>query len=750
MRGGRGGSRWVPPHPPGSRNGSSWPQGRPVRRPTKVEIESTLVGAAFVRVTLLLIGLMKNFRWCWGYFVGLSGYCKYIITVLLRWVGRRGPVHWPARSPDLNPLDYYRLFTPLAVRRHEKCGVFYAGERHQQLATAYQQRLCSCLYTTQVSWERPRQSLMGRCHASIAARGGHFEHPLKVGSNRERTIPNNLEVLADRVRITWLGVQTVGPRPFPDIAQLIQRNIETVDGPILAPASCGIFPIFGLPDGKIVSNSWLMNDAAPECKCRENGGIPEKSPPTSGIVRHDSHMRKSGGDPAENRTRLAQMEGELSNPDISAASIPFCTANSIDTHSITKLHYWQAAYRNIVRQSPHSVGCLSGALEVGLARRQPGQRTVAVRALDDLECRQPASQPRPVQLDRPWRAAAIERAGRPVDGAGQRGGEGEHIKSPARDREGGGKGWLACGRTPVAAGAVGRHGDVAACNAGPALRWDCSTTRVGGVCCPSPTPGDESPALSNPSTAGGFFRSTCPATNTLHLRNPRILPRTYRSQHPATEKWVTRRLCRLCVSRSGKSISLMALCNPAGLAGLFTAHRQHGRLSNVFLYPHSTVPSPTTGAAVAEQLACSPPAKAIQVQSPGWVTPNFRMWESCRTTVCRRVFSGISRFPPTFHSGRCSILTSITLIYSQDLDVNSRPNLFTLHPQLVSRHTFFGMARAIEPMRVKRDEYGANAGMKGRGKREIPEETPPTSSIVQHDSHMRRSGSPAGNRIHFA
>jgi len=24
-----------------------------------------------------------------------------------RWIGRNGPITWPARSPDLNPLDYY-------------------------------------------------------------------------------------------------------------------------------------------------------------------------------------------------------------------------------------------------------------------------------------------------------------------------------------------------------------------------------------------------------------------------------------------------------------------------------------------------------------------------------------------------------------------------------------------------------------------------------------------------------------------
>ncbi|KAJ8888246.1 hypothetical protein PR048_007733 [Dryococelus australis] len=41
-------------------------------------------------------------------------------------------------------------------------------------------------------------------------------------------------------------------------------------------------------------------------KGRRKRETPEKTPPTSGIVRHDSHMRKSGGDPDENRTPFAQ------------------------------------------------------------------------------------------------------------------------------------------------------------------------------------------------------------------------------------------------------------------------------------------------------------------------------------------------------------------------------------------------------------------------------------------------------------
>ncbi|KAJ8898125.1 hypothetical protein PR048_003485 [Dryococelus australis] len=63
-------------------------------------------------------------------------------------------------------------------------------------------------------------------------------------------------------------------------------------------------------------------------------------------------------------------------------------------------------------------------------------------------------------------------------------------------------------------------------------------------------------------------------------------------------------------------------------------------------------------AAVAEWLACSPPTKAIRVQSTAG-SQNFCMWESCR-----RVFSGISLFPALSFRRR-SILISITLIGSQ-------------------------------------------------------------------------------------
>ncbi|KAJ8872137.1 hypothetical protein PR048_025739 [Dryococelus australis] len=80
---------------------------------------------------------------------------------------------------------------------------------------------------------------------------------------------------------------------------------------------------------------------------------------------------------------------------------------------------------------------------------------------------------------------------------------------------------------------------------------------------------------------------------------------------------------------------------------------------------------------VAERLACSPPTKANQVQSPVGPLPDFRTWKSCRTMP---LVSGFSRWypvSPAISFQRRSILTSITFIGSQDLAVKSRPDLFT-------------------------------------------------------------------------
>ncbi|KAJ8877473.1 hypothetical protein PR048_021928 [Dryococelus australis] len=65
------------------------------------------------------------------------------------------------------------------------------------------------------------------------------------------------------------------------------------------------------------------------------------------------------------------------------------------------------------------------------------------------------------------------------------------------------------------------------------------------------------------------------------------------------------------------------------------------------------------------------------VQSTAGSLPDFHTWESCRTMPLVGGFSQGSSVSPAFAFRRCSILTSITLIDSQDLAVKSHPDLFT-------------------------------------------------------------------------
>ncbi|KAJ8874901.1 hypothetical protein PR048_022791 [Dryococelus australis] len=73
------------------------------------------------------------------------------------------------------------------------------------------------------------------------------------------------------------------------------------------------------------------------------------------------------------------------------------------------------------------------------------------------------------------------------------------------------------------------------------------------------------------------------------------------------------------------------------------------------------------GAAVVKRLACSPPTNANRVQSVVGPLPDSRMWESWRTMPLVSGFSRRSHVSLALSFRRCSILTSITLIGSQDL-----------------------------------------------------------------------------------
>ncbi|KAJ8880497.1 hypothetical protein PR048_016967 [Dryococelus australis] len=131
----------------------------------------------------------------------------------------------------------------------------------------------------------------------------------------------------------------------------------------------------------------------------------------------------------------------------------------------------------------------------------------------------------------------------------------------------------------------------------------------------------------------------------------------------------------------------------------------------------------------------SPPIRANQVQfrtcllgcghqdvvtrtwSPGRDHQDIRMWETRRTMpLVGEFLPGDLPFPSPFHSGAAPYSPLFTVIGSKNLDVKSRPDLFT---------------------------HSLAVGSAGAGEAEDPREDPPTNGIVWHDSHMRRS---AGTR----
>ncbi|KAJ8895709.1 hypothetical protein PR048_001046 [Dryococelus australis] len=137
-------------------------------------------------------------------------------------------------------------------------------------------------------------------------------------------------------------------------------------------------------------------------------------------------------------------------------------------------------------------------------------------------------------------------------------------------------------------------------------------------------------------------------------------------------------------------------------------------------------------AAVAERLAWSSPTKATRAQSPAG-SAGFRMWESCRTMPLVGGSSQRSAVSPALSFRRRPILTSITLIGSQDHAVKSRPNLFTHSCPRVHEGCMTPTREAV---------FEATSHLRGLSYLVVkthPRENPPTNGIVRHDSHTRKS-----------
>lgn len=86
-----------------------------------------------------------------------------------RWMGRYGPIRWPARSPDLNPLDFF-LWGYCKEKMYRQLPED-VGELNDKLHDA--------IWSIENDvMERMQANLLRRMRACITMDGGHFEHLL--------------------------------------------------------------------------------------------------------------------------------------------------------------------------------------------------------------------------------------------------------------------------------------------------------------------------------------------------------------------------------------------------------------------------------------------------------------------------------------------------------------------------------------------------------------------------------------------
>jgi len=85
-----------------------------------------------------------------------------------RWIGRGGPHVWPARSPDLNPLDYF-------LWGHLKSLVYTTPVDDVEVLRTRILSGCDAIRNDPGVLERVRVSMRRRLDSCIRAGGGHFE-----------------------------------------------------------------------------------------------------------------------------------------------------------------------------------------------------------------------------------------------------------------------------------------------------------------------------------------------------------------------------------------------------------------------------------------------------------------------------------------------------------------------------------------------------------------------------------------------
>lgn len=86
-----------------------------------------------------------------------------------RWIGRRGAIEWPPRSPDLSPLDYF-------LWGHLKTKIY--ATQPDSLEDLRQRIINECRLVTPEMLQNVRQRFEQNLYNCMDAGGQHFEHLL--------------------------------------------------------------------------------------------------------------------------------------------------------------------------------------------------------------------------------------------------------------------------------------------------------------------------------------------------------------------------------------------------------------------------------------------------------------------------------------------------------------------------------------------------------------------------------------------
>ncbi|EZA49064.1 hypothetical protein X777_12801, partial [Ooceraea biroi] len=87
------------------------------------------------------------------------------------WIGRGGPVPWPPRSPDFNPLDF-------CIWGYLKSLVYSRPINNVDDLRHRVEDVCQAILQIPGTFERIRVSFLRRCEVCVQIEGGHVEHLL--------------------------------------------------------------------------------------------------------------------------------------------------------------------------------------------------------------------------------------------------------------------------------------------------------------------------------------------------------------------------------------------------------------------------------------------------------------------------------------------------------------------------------------------------------------------------------------------